>query len=123
MARVDGDVPADNPSYHAEGWLSERDETAQAAVWNSGLDAMAAIHRLDHASTDLSWITPREPAHQLALDREYRAFVIGDRSLPVADRALEVLSATVPPAVAVDRTSLGSGQRGSFRVDLRGTRT
>src|SRR3546814_3419298 len=44
---------------------------------------------LDHASTDLSWITPREPAHQLELDREYRAFVIGDRSLPVADRALE----------------------------------
>src|SRR3546814_19973782 len=100
MARVDGDVPADNPSYHAEGWLSERDETAQAAVWNSGLDAMAAIHRLDHASTDLSWITPRAPAHQLELDREYRAFVIGDRSLQVADRALEVLSATVPLAVA-----------------------
>src|SRR3546814_14218736 len=100
MARVDGDVPADNPSYHAEGWLSERDETAQAAVWNSGLDAMAAIHRLDHASTDLSWITPRKPAHQLEIDREHRAFGIGDRPLQVADPAVEVTTAHSPPADA-----------------------
>src|SRR3546814_11049825 len=110
MARVDGDVPADNPSYHAEGWLSERDETAQAAVWNSGLDAMAAIHRLDHASTDLSWITPREPAHQPELAREYRAFVNGDRPLPVADLAREVLSATAPPAVPVPAGGWGASR-------------
>src|SRR3546814_679385 len=74
---------------------------------------------LDHASTDLSWITPREPAHQLELDREYRAFVIGDRSLPVADRALEVLSATVPPAVAVPAVCWGDSRIGNmiFAVD------
>ena len=31
MARVDGDVPADNPGYHGEGWMTELDEAGQRA--------------------------------------------------------------------------------------------
>lgn len=47
MARVDGQVPADLPSYHRQGWLAELPPSSRAAVWNGGVDAMAAVHRLD----------------------------------------------------------------------------
>src|SRR5688572_2334316 len=44
MARVDGEVPADNPSYHDQGWLPALPAEGQAAVWNNGIDAMARVH-------------------------------------------------------------------------------
>ena len=56
MARVEGEVPADNPGYHGEGWMPALDEAGQRRVWESGLDTMAAIHRLDRAAVGLGWI-------------------------------------------------------------------
>ena len=62
MARVEGDVPADNPGYHGEGWMPALDEAGQRRVWESGLDTMAAIHRLDRAGIGLGWIGDVSPA-------------------------------------------------------------
>ncbi|GAA0900909.1 phosphotransferase family protein [Streptomyces thermoalcalitolerans] len=47
MERVDGQVPADLPSYHRQGWLADLPPGDRAAVWNGGVDALAAVHRLD----------------------------------------------------------------------------
>ncbi|MBT2415285.1 phosphotransferase family protein [Streptomyces sp. ISL-12] len=47
MERVDGQVPADLPSYHRQGWLAQLPPADRAAVWNGGVDALAAVHRLD----------------------------------------------------------------------------
>jgi aminoglycoside phosphotransferase (APT) family kinase protein len=104
MARVDGEVPADNPGYHGEGWMPALDEAGQRRVWESGLDTMAAIHRLDASSLGLDWLHPVSPAEQLQLDREYRTFACGDVPYPVVDEAFEILGASVPPAV--DRPAL-----------------
>jgi aminoglycoside phosphotransferase (APT) family kinase protein len=98
MARVEGDVPADSPGYHGEGWMVALDEAAQRCVWESGLDTMAAIHRLDRAAIGLDWIADVPPAEQLELDREYRTFACGDVPYPVVDRAFELLEADMPPA-------------------------
>jgi aminoglycoside phosphotransferase (APT) family kinase protein len=98
MARVEGQVPADNPSYHADGWVPALSEAQRTTLWMSGIDTMAAIHRLDPVASDLAWIAPRTPAEQLALDHEYRAFAASDQPYPVVDRAFEILEATVPPA-------------------------
>ena len=98
MARVDGQVPADSPSYHVEGWLTDADESGRAAVWCNGIDAMAAVHRIDPGLPAFSWIRPRTPAEQLSLDREYRSFAIGGRPFPVVDRAMDLLADSVPPA-------------------------
>lgn len=99
MARVEGRVPGDSPSYHADGWFTELTDDQRAAVWNNGLDTMAAIHRLDRTHPDLAWIQGPSPAGQLELDRAYRRFAVGDRPFPVVDEAFEVLAAAVPPAV------------------------
>jgi aminoglycoside phosphotransferase (APT) family kinase protein len=47
MDRVDGRVPTDNPPYHVGGWLLDLAPAERAALWWSGLDAMARVHRLD----------------------------------------------------------------------------
>ena len=104
MARVDGEVPADNPGYHGAGWMPLLDQAGQRRVWESGLDVMAALHRLDVASLGLDWLQPVTPAEQLELDRAYRTFACGDVPYPVVDRAFELLGAQVPPAV--DRPAL-----------------
>jgi aminoglycoside phosphotransferase (APT) family kinase protein len=97
MARVEGDVPADNPGYHGEGWMPALDPARQRRVWESGLDAMAAIHRLDRRAVGLEWIADVSPTEQLQRDREYRRFACGDAPYPVVDEAFEILEAEVPP--------------------------
>ncbi|MBG0851935.1 phosphotransferase family protein [Streptomyces spinoverrucosus] len=47
MQRIDGQVPADLPSYHRQGWLADLPVADRAAVWNGGVDALAAVHRVD----------------------------------------------------------------------------
>jgi aminoglycoside phosphotransferase (APT) family kinase protein len=98
MARVEGNVPADSPGYHGEGWMLELDEASQRRVWESGLDTMAAIHRLDRAAIGLDWIADVSPAEQLQLDHEYRTFACGDAPYPAVDQAFKVLESELPPA-------------------------
>ena len=98
MARVDGHVPADSPSYHADGWVVALPPAGRAALWHSGIDAMAAVHRVDRAKAGLDWIVPRSPAQLLADDLAYREFACGDHPMPVLDRAVERLEATMPAA-------------------------
>ena len=61
MRRVEGEVPADNPSYHAEGWMTALDERARRRVWESATDTMGAIHRLDRDAVGLGWIAAVTP--------------------------------------------------------------
>jgi aminoglycoside phosphotransferase (APT) family kinase protein len=97
MGRVEGEVPADNPGYHGEGWMPALDEAGQRRVWESGIDTMAAIHRLDRAALGLDWIPEVTPTAQLQLDHEYRAFACGAVPYPVVDRAFELLEGRIPP--------------------------
>ena len=99
MAKVEGQVPADNPGYHGEGWMPALPPDAQRQVWESGLDTMARIHLLDRKELGLEWIEDVTPRDQLALDHAYRTFACGDAPYPAVDRAFEILEATVPPAV------------------------
>lgn len=97
MPRIEGQVPADNPSYHAEGWVTALSETQRATMWMTGIDTMAAVHRVDRLAAGLGWIPVPTPAEQLDRDRAYRTFAAGDVPYPVVDRAFEVLAATLPP--------------------------
>src|SRR5215469_6320170 len=47
MRRIDGRVPPDAPPYHTGGWVAEIDSAERAAMWWSGLDIVARLHRLD----------------------------------------------------------------------------
>ncbi len=117
MARVEGEVPADNPGYHGEGWMPALDEAGQRRVWESGLDTMAAIHRLDRAAIGLGWIPAVSPVEQLELDREYRDFACGDVPYPVVDRAFELLEASVPPPSSRAALCWGDSRIGNMIFD------
>ncbi|MGQ0832996.1 MAG: phosphotransferase family protein [Microthrixaceae bacterium] len=117
MPRVEGRVPADNPSYHAEGWVTELDDAQRHALWMSAIDTMAAIHRVDREATGLGWIVAPSPAEQLDRDREYRRFAAGDLPYPAVDRAFELLSATVPPPVERPALCWGDSRVGNMIFD------
>lgn len=120
MPRIEGRVPADNPSYHAEGWVVALSEAERAQMWECGIDAMAAVHRLDLPRAGLEWIPVRAPAEQLALDRAYRRFAAGEAPYPVVDGALELLAASVPPAPEIPALCWGDSRIGNmiFADDL-----
>jgi hypothetical protein len=47
MRRIEGRVPTDMPPYHTGGWVTEISPAERTAMWWSGLDILARLHRLD----------------------------------------------------------------------------
>lgn len=95
MERLDGDVPVDNPPYTTGGWLLDASPEDQARVWWSGLEAMAAVNRIDHEKYDLGFLRASRagepgPASELTYWREYQTWVEGN-GVPLLERAFERL--------------------------------
>ena len=102
MSQVPGDIPGDQPPYHAEGWLAEAAPAAQRSVWMDGLEAMAQVHRVDWRSAGLAasldrsrWGRPGVE-QQLGYYREYLEWAADGRPQPTARAALEWLEANRP---------------------------
>lgn len=114
MPRVEGKVPADNPSYHADGWVTELTDAERTTMWMSALDTMAAVHRIDRVAVGLGWISSVTPEEQLERDRAYRAFAAGDDPYPIVDRAFDVLHATMPPPAAHPALCWGDSRIGNM---------
>jgi aminoglycoside phosphotransferase (APT) family kinase protein len=47
MARVDGDIPPDNPGYHFEGWVKDLPAQRQRGMHDASIDMMTRINRVD----------------------------------------------------------------------------
>jgi aminoglycoside phosphotransferase (APT) family kinase protein len=75
MDRVDGRVPTDNPPYHTAGWVPELAPAERTALWWSGLEAMARVHRLDwrRLGSDCFTVLSASPLTQQL--QEYDAYV------------------------------------------------
>ena len=56
MDQVAGEVPADNPPYHKEGWLADQEPGARRRIWLNGVSTLARIHRLDPRQYDLAFL-------------------------------------------------------------------
>lgn len=121
MPRIAGEVPADNPSYHAEGWMPALAAGSQARVWEAGLDAMAAVHRVDRAHAGLGWIAPRGPAELLADDAAYVAFACEGTPLPLLEGVMAELAHAMPPAPEEPALCWGDARIGNmiFGADLQ----
>jgi aminoglycoside phosphotransferase (APT) family kinase protein len=73
MDRVDGRVPTDNPPYHLGGWLQDLTPEERAALWWSGLDAMARVHRIDWRALGFAFLD--QPAnHATLLEQQLREY-------------------------------------------------
>ena len=77
---------------------------AQRRVWESGLDTMARIHRLDRDAVGLGWIAASRPRSSSTSTTQYRTFACGDVPYPAVDRAFEILEAM--RSAAADRPAL-----------------
>ena len=72
MQRVDGRIPPDNPPYHVSGWVAELRPEQRAALWWSGLEVLARIHRLDWRALGLEFLIPAGgAANPLARQLDY----------------------------------------------------
>ena len=114
MRRVDGRVPPDAPSYYQEGWFPELSPQQRGRIWESGLDTMGAIHRLDREAVGLAEIAPRTPHEQLELDHAYRTFAAGDHPYEVVDEAFAILEADVPPPCDAPALCWGDSRIGNM---------
>jgi aminoglycoside phosphotransferase (APT) family kinase protein len=61
MERLDGQVPSDSPPYHSEGWLFDSAPEDRERLWNSGLDAMSEVHKLDWRKPEFAFLKPLPP--------------------------------------------------------------
>jgi aminoglycoside phosphotransferase (APT) family kinase protein len=93
MERVEGRVPEDSPTYHMQGWLTETAPEERCAIWWSGVETLAEIHRLD--PLDLALLpapeAPQSPLDaQLAAWRQYLTWVSGGDAgrYPLSEAAL-----------------------------------
>jgi aminoglycoside phosphotransferase (APT) family kinase protein len=79
MEFCDGQIPSDNPPFHATGWLKD-DATAsdRATMWQRGLEVVAAIHCIDLKGMDADRVDlgrlPRAAPDEPILAQEIRTF-------------------------------------------------
>ncbi len=102
MERVDGLVPSDAPPYALDGWLHDASPELQQAVWWNGIEAMAAVHRVDWRGARAR--LPRRPRRRgdVAIGQHVQYYAEslewaeGDTPHPGARAALEWLRANAP---------------------------
>ncbi len=96
MERVEGRIPTDTPPYHMGGWMTEIAPEERAAIWWSGLETMARLHRLDPAAHGMGFLDLPPPG-ATALDRQlnyYERFLTWaarGRPQPTCEPALQWL--------------------------------
>jgi aminoglycoside phosphotransferase (APT) family kinase protein len=124
MDQVQGRVPPDNPPYHATGWVTEIPPEERAALWWSGIDAMARIHRLDWRAAGFGFLDRPELGataldQQLAYYQDYLRWAAAGRAQPTIEAALAWLLAQRPQG---ERTVLSWGDARIGNMLFDGTR-
>jgi aminoglycoside phosphotransferase (APT) family kinase protein len=104
MEHLAGDVPPDNPPYTFGGFVLDAAPEEQERLWWSGLEAMAAVHRVPWQRLGLGFLRAARrgapgPAAELAYWRDYRDWV--GASHPLVEDAFALaareLTAGEPP--------------------------
>lgn len=121
MDRVEGVIPPDNPPYTFGGWLLDASPAQQAEVWWTGLEAMAAVHRLDPDSLGLDFLVRPEGVPgadaELAYLRGYVERVLGDSRHDVIEAGLAWLDANRPGGREAIRLCWGDARIGNQIFD------
>ena len=101
MNRVTGRVPADIPPYVFEGWLLDADEADQRALQDHSVAVLAALHDIDIADLDVTFLHSRAPGdsalrQQMNHQRWFYDWTRGERRHPIVDTAFEWLETNWP---------------------------
>ncbi|MEZ4217914.1 MAG: phosphotransferase family protein [Myxococcota bacterium] len=73
MRFTEGEIPPDNPPMVFAGWVKELGAAERERMWRSGLETLAAIHRIDPAKHDVARL-PRAGAGESVVAHELRKF-------------------------------------------------
>lgn len=101
MERIDGQVPPDRPPYHMHGWLLDAPPSERAAIWRSGIDAMARIHTADWRALGFQFLDRPEHGEtgidqQLGYYERYLEWALAGDRHPACEQALRWLRANQP---------------------------
>jgi aminoglycoside phosphotransferase (APT) family kinase protein len=119
MARVDGWVPPDLPSYHRQGSpLAALPPADRAAVWWTGVDLLHRVHRLDPDALGLGFLRdsaagPAGLAAQLDFYEDRLDHFAGPGT-ETARAALKTLRAALPPEPTVRQLTWGDARLGNI---------
>jgi aminoglycoside phosphotransferase (APT) family kinase protein len=125
MERLDGRVPADDPPFTVDGWVLELSPEQRCRLYDNGLAALAALHRLDVGDCGLGFLaypelgaTPLE--QQIVYYRDYYAWAIGDRPSPTIEAGFAWLDEHLPHEFEPVVLSWGDSRLGNivFGTDL-----
>lgn len=105
MSCVAGQVPSDNPAYHATGWFAEAPATVQRGAWLDGIAALVRLHALDagadgfHFLVDAPWGMQVDAAPAETRVGQWRRFLAwgAHAPVPLIEHALDTLARTAPP--------------------------
>lgn len=101
MEKVEGTIPSDVPSYNEVGFVADMDALARRKLWESAIDKMARVHRVDWRAAGLAFLDePQFGAagleQHLSYLRRYYEWAVGDHPFPVAERAWRWIEANKP---------------------------
>jgi aminoglycoside phosphotransferase (APT) family kinase protein len=119
MEKVEGRVPPDSPPHSLAGWLKDAASDSQEALWWSGLEAMAKVHRVDPEAAGLSFLD-RPVRGQSGFDQEldyYREFYEWSRAgirSPTIESAFDWLGAHRPADEPPARLCWGCARIGNM---------
>ena len=117
---VEGQVPCDNPPYLLDpnGWFLRGTPADWKRLETSTIAVFAQLHQIVDDSDDTAFLRVDAPgdtalARLLASHREYYEWARDGYTIPILERAFEVLTATLP---ANDRSVLlwGDGRPGNI---------
>jgi aminoglycoside phosphotransferase (APT) family kinase protein len=102
MDRIDGRVPPDFPSYHAEGWFAETlTDSERASAWWNGVAEMEKLHRIDWRAFPFLAPgldqTPSAPFYLQNFVARWFEWAAQGQAFPVIEEALRFLIANPPP--------------------------
>lgn len=99
MEFVVGEVPRVSPPYTASGFFADASPGQRREMVTDGLRRLAELHAIDWQG-GFDWLVAPGvrpgTAHQVSLWEQFLRRELGERALPVADRALAWLHANLP---------------------------
>ena len=122
MDHVEGEVPADNPTYTLGGWVVEATPEQQSKMWWSGIDALASVHQVDWAAAGLDWLSDPSRGRpgieqQMSYYRDFFDSVSQDTPIPTLDATWDWLVAHQPEEKGALVLSWGDSRIGNIIWD------
>jgi len=102
MERIEGRLFIENPPYHIQGWVADSTPQDREAMWLSGIDAFARVHRLDWKALGFGFLDRPDLGtnpldQQMRYWKDYYRWILrpGDRH-PLCEEAFDWLDSHRP---------------------------